>query len=80
MPVLAPCFLNMQTSPPQQSSLAHIDNSNILQCTSHCYAERRAQKEQREGYSILTPGYVRDDYLYSLTQTIAWGGACLLNT
>lgn len=44
MPVLAPCFLNMQTSPPQQSSLAHIDSSNILQFTSHCYAEESTKR------------------------------------
>lgn len=66
--ICRPCLFNNTRLP------LHLNNSNILQCAFHCYAEWTTQKRARE-HIVLTSRYVWDAYLCSLTQSIAWGVA-----
>lgn len=71
--ICRPCLFNNTRLP------LHLNNSNLLQFTCHCYAEQATQKRARERI-VLTPRYVWDVYLCSLTQTIAWGVDFLLSS
>lgn len=69
--ICRPCLFDNTHSP----LLLH--NSNILQCTCHCYAEWTTQKWARE-HTVLTPRYVWDTYLCSVTKTISPGRGLLV--
>lgn len=64
--ICRPCLFNNTRSP------LRLDGSNLFRCICHCYAEWTTQKRARE-HVVLTPRYVWDVYLCSLTQTISLG-------